>query len=109
MIWIYLLLLAASSSVSYEDAYKGYQQGEPMYVYFTAGWCGPCKAVKPYLGLLPSYCEVDIDHNPDLFRRATGQRCIPAIVRWKKGERSKMAVGRDRVIQSIRIWSGGKR
>ncbi len=41
-------------------------------VYFTAGWCGPCKKISPFFEICSEkykqilFLKVDVDANPDI-------------------------------------------
>ena len=51
-------------------------------LYFTASWCGPCKALAPRMEKLSSqinYQKIDIDSNQDLSMKY-GIRSVPSLV-----------------------------
>jgi len=51
-------------------------------LYFTASWCGPCKALAPRMEKLSNqinYRKIDIDSNQDLSMKY-GIRSVPSLV-----------------------------
>lgn len=67
------------------------------YYYFSAGWCGPCRAFKPVvqqvvseLGIPMQY--IDADNNPDLTQKF-GITSIPAIIVAQNGQPVYRSVG----------------
>ena len=51
-------------------------------LYFTASWCGPCKALAPRMEKLSNqinYRKIDIDSNQDLSMKY-GIRRVPSLV-----------------------------
>ena len=51
-------------------------------LYFTASWCGPCKALAPRMESLSSqinYEKIDVDNNQDLSMKY-GVRNVPSLV-----------------------------
>tara|TARA_R110001583_G_scaffold22337_1_gene83798 strand:+ start:63 stop:311 length:249 start_codon:yes stop_codon:yes gene_type:complete len=51
-------------------------------LYFTASWCGPCKALAPRMQNLSSqinYSKIDVDQNSDLSAKY-GIRNVPCLV-----------------------------
>ena len=51
-------------------------------LYFTASWCGPCRALAPRMEKLAShinYQKIDIDSNQDLSIKY-GIRSVPSLV-----------------------------
>ena len=51
-------------------------------LYFTASWCGPCKALAPRMEKLSNqinYRKIDIDSNQDLSMKY-GIRSVPCLV-----------------------------
>tara|TARA_R110000796_G_scaffold149329_1_gene266171 strand:+ start:372 stop:620 length:249 start_codon:yes stop_codon:yes gene_type:complete len=51
-------------------------------LYFTASWCGPCKALAPRMESLANqinYKKIDIDKNSDLTAKY-GVRNVPCLV-----------------------------
>tara|TARA_R110000796_G_scaffold117257_1_gene230021 strand:+ start:502 stop:750 length:249 start_codon:yes stop_codon:yes gene_type:complete len=51
-------------------------------LYFTASWCGPCKALAPRMEKLSSqinYRKIDVDGNQDLSIKY-GVRNVPSLV-----------------------------
>ena len=61
-------------------------------LYFSAGWCGPCKMLGPIMESLSgqiNYEKIDVDNNQDLSIKY-GVRNIPTLILVENGE----AVGR---------------
>ena len=51
-------------------------------LYFTASWCGPCKALAPRMEKLSNqinYRKIDVDSNQDLSMKY-GVRNVPSLV-----------------------------
>jgi len=51
-------------------------------LYFTASWCGPCKALAPRMKKLSdqiNYRKIDVDSNQDLSMKY-GVRNVPSLV-----------------------------
>tara|TARA_B110000046_G_C13012953_1_gene407484 strand:+ start:165 stop:578 length:414 start_codon:yes stop_codon:yes gene_type:complete len=71
-------------------------------VMFTADWCGPCKAIKPYLESKVATCgvtlmkvDVDDDDNHELMRQYSVEG-VPAIFFLVEGETIDKVVGGSR-------------
>jgi thiol-disulfide isomerase/thioredoxin len=62
----------------------------------TAGWCGPCKKIAPYIHMLNKqykgvsnfeYIEIDVDHALDLyafFKKMKMANGVPTFLSFKK-------------------------
>ena len=51
-------------------------------LYFTASWCGPCKALAPRMEKLASqinYRKIDVDSNQDMSMKY-GVRNVPLLI-----------------------------
>ena len=65
---------------------------EPVLVDFTASWCGPCKAIAPFIDQLADeykgrvrIAKLDIDESPNTAAKY-GIRGVPSLYVFKGGE-----------------------
>ncbi len=81
----------------------------PVLVDFNAGWCGPCKAMKPVLEELAAatpgvkFASVDIDEEDELAEESD-VASIPCLVLYKGGQEAKRSVGlvsRDAILELL--------
>ena len=64
-------------------------------LYFTASWCGPCKALGPIMDSLQgqiNFDKIDVDSNTDLSAQY-GVRGVPSLVLLENGEEVSRLVG----------------
>ncbi len=67
-------------------------QKNPVLVYFTASWCGPCKQLSPIMDEMASLAEgklhifkLDIDKDPAIPGQL-GIQSVPAVIAFVKGQ-----------------------
>jgi thioredoxin 1 len=77
--------------------------------YFTATWCGPCKAFKPVMTEIKnegySIQMIDVDENKDLASQY-GVRSVPTTVIEENGVEVSRFVGGKPKQQVIEILNG---
>ena len=64
-------------------------------LYFTAAWCGPCKALGPIMDSLQgqvNFDKIDVDTNTELLAQY-GVRGVPSLVLLENGEEVSRLVG----------------
>jgi len=78
-------------------------------LYFTASWCGPCKALAPRMESLSSqinYSKIDVDQNREMSTKY-GIRNVPCLVLVNEnGDELKRSVG-VQSQQVIKEWYNG--
>jgi thioredoxin 1 len=84
----------------------------PVFVDFSATWCGPCKALAPIVDQIAEELDgkikvgkVDIDDSP-VTAGKYGIRGVPTVMVFKGGERTAQYVGlttKQRLIELIGI------
>lgn len=82
---------------------------KPVLVDFNAGWCGPCKAMKPILEAFEAstpdvkFVSIDIDDQDEL-AEDWDVASIPCLVLFKDGAEAKRSVGlvsRDAISELV--------
>ena len=64
-------------------------------LYFTAAWCGPCKALGPIMDSLQgqiNFNKIDVDTNTELSAQY-GVRGVPLLILLENGEEVNRLVG----------------
>jgi len=85
------------STSNFDDALS--KTAKPVVVDFWAGWCAPCRLMKPVMESLARdysgrahFAKVDVDRNQELARRY-GVMSIPNFVVFRNGKPVDRAVG----------------
>lgn len=65
-------------------------------LYFTATWCGPCKAFSPIMASFENVRKVDVDLEPDMVRDYSVTSVPTVVAIDEKGSE----IGRIRGLQS---------
>jgi len=77
-------------------------------LYFSSGWCGPCKTLAPKIQKLMNeglnIQKVDVDSNPSLVAEY-GVRNIPTLVFEKNGQQITKQVGVITESQIRETWN----
>jgi len=78
-------------------------------LYFTASWCGPCKALAPRMEKLSgqiNYRKIDVDGNQDLSMKY-GVRNVPSLVLVNEnGEELNRLVGVQPDQAILNLYNG---
>tara|TARA_R110000772_G_scaffold98868_1_gene198372 strand:- start:68 stop:313 length:246 start_codon:yes stop_codon:yes gene_type:complete len=77
-------------------------------LYFSAGWCGPCKTLGPIMESLSgqiNYEKIDVDQNQDLSIKY-GVRNIPTLILLKDGESVNRMTGLQPKQQILNFYNG---
>jgi thioredoxin 1 len=86
--------VASSSVILYDENTKKLSEissDSKVIAYFTASWCGPCRAIKPVFQKLaesnPSirFVQIDVDENPDTAADAD-IRAVPTFKAYSGGK-----------------------
>ncbi len=78
-------------------------------LYFTAAWCGPCKALAPRMEKLKgqiNYRKIDIDQNQEMSMKY-GVRSVPSLVLVNQnGEEIRRMVGLQSDDKILNFYNG---
>ena len=77
-------------------------------LYFSAGWCGPCKMLGPIMESLSgqiNYEKIDVDQNQDLSIKYN-VRNIPTLILLKDGEAVNRMTGLQPKQQILNFYNG---
>jgi len=78
-------------------------------LYFTASWCGPCKALAPKMEKLSgqiNYSKIDVDQNSEMSAKY-GVRNVPLLVLVdEQGNELRRMVGNQPENQIISFYNG---
>lgn len=87
----------ALSTADFES--KVLQSEVPVLIDFWAEWCGPCRAIAPFVEQIASEYDgrakvfkVDVDNEPELAGRF-GVMSIPTLLVFKDGQRVGQLIG----------------
>ena len=76
-------------------------------LYFTATWCGPCKALGPVMDSLQgqiNFDKIDVDTNTDLSAQY-GVRGVPSLVLVENGNEVGRLVGIQSKEQILNFYN----
>mgnify|MGYP003680557442 FL=1 len=77
-------------------------------LYFSAGWCGPCKMLGPIMESLSgqiNYEKIDVDSNQELSIKY-GVRNIPTLVLVENEEAVRKLTGLQQKDQILNFYNG---
>ena len=77
-------------------------------LYFTAAWCGPCKALGPVMDSLQgqiNFDKIDVDSNTELSDQY-GVRGVPSLILLENGEEVSRLVGVQSKETILNLYNG---
>ena len=77
-------------------------------LYFTAAWCGPCKALGPVMDSLQgqiNFDKIDVDSNTELSAQY-GVRGVPSLILLENGEEVSRLVGVKSKETILNLYNG---
>ncbi len=83
------IVTLTGTQANFDEEVKG--SDKLVLVDFWAPWCGPCKAVAPYLAIMAEnrddvkVCKLNVDEHKEIHPQY-GVRGIPAMLLFKGGE-----------------------
>jgi len=84
---------------------------KPVVIDFNAGWCGPCRALKPIVEELSEECSdikfvsIDIDEEDEI-AEDYDVTSIPCLVMVKGGEETVRSIGLKSKDALVEIFGG---
>ncbi len=91
--------LVMLSDADFEE--KVLKSDNPVLVDFWADWCGPCKAIAPFLDQLAdefagkvTIAKLNVDENTK-FASQYGVRSIPTLILFQNGTQKDTVIGAD--------------
>ena len=87
------------SDADFEE--KVLKSSSPVLVDFWADWCGPCKAIAPFLDQLAdefqgkvTIAKLNVDENTK-YASQYGVRSIPTLILFQNGTQKDIVIGAD--------------
>jgi thioredoxin 1 len=77
-------------------------------LYFSAAWCGPCKALAPRMERISNqinYRKIDVDNDKELSSKY-GVRNIPTLILVQDGEAINRLVGLQSEESILNFYNG---
>jgi thioredoxin-like negative regulator of GroEL len=97
------------TSDTFDLAVTQKSKDEPVVIVYTAGWCGPCKSLKPKLAKLANewgftLAVISAEDQPGL-AAMFGIRAVPTVIVLENGLVRGRLTG-DRTEESLRAYFG---
>ena len=85
------------------NVYSQYKSNKLLVLYFNASWCGPCKAIKPFISYLQDnypnveFYEIDIeDDSRDTIVKNFNIIKVPTFIFYKNANLCKSIIGTNK-------------